>query len=976
MSAYDGYGYVPGADPYAAAQAHATYGVDPNAAPDAGLIGSELEHLSLADDHSSHALVNDLLDGDDIDYEDDEDFEDAGAASEFACAYCGISNTSCVAQCVKTGKWFCNGRSNGLPASCLIYHCVKSKSKEVRLHETSPLGDMLLECYVTGETNVFNLGFIPCKDENVVVLTTRDAALRKPAELKELNLDLSLWEPLIQDKVFLPWLLQVPEEGEALRARRVDTAKANRLEELWKTNPDATLDEIGEHDAGEELDPVALTYEDAYQYQNIFGPLIKAEADYDKAQRESQTKDGVTVRWDVGLNRRRIAYFCFSAEESLTSVNLGDSLQLRLMIQTPNGPQAWQGQGVVIKFTAQEEVGLEMYSNDAPIEYTTGYSVDFLWKGTSYDRAQQALKSFAVDDTSCSGYVYHKLLGHPVDDQELQVDLDKKLTAPGLPELNQSQLNAVREVLKRPLSLVQGPPGTGKTVTSATIVYHLAHRGNGQVIVVAPSNVAVDHLAEKIEKTGLKVVRISSRSREHLFSSIEHLTLHSQVANVGGPTHKAFQKLQQLKNELGELSAGDEKKYRLAQKKLEREILENADVICTTAVGAGDPRLANFRFRMVLIDESTQATEPECLIPIVMGAKQVVMVGDHLQLGPVVTCKQAHKMGLAQSLFERLIELGIKPIRLQIQYRMHPCLSEFPSNMFYDGELQNGVSAYERTLTDVDFPWPVPSKPMMFWSQTGQEEMSASGTSYLNRAEASAVEKCVTQLLNSGVSPEQIGVVTPYEGQRAYVVQHMTRVGVLHPQLYKDIQVASVDSFQGKEKDFIIMTCVRSNEKSGIGFLSSPRRLNVAITRARSGLIIVGNPKVLNKQSLFHDMLVHFRENSCLVEGPLTSLKECMVALPEPFQAVKDPWAHMKNKRGGRGGRGGRGDRGGANAESNQRFDFPSHGSGYWYGRFGDFYKDTDVQSESEFSYAHSEVGSEFSYQPPSEAAPGRAYEY
>ena len=113
---------------------------------------------------------------------------------------------------MKTNKWFCNGRSNGLPASCLIYHLVRSRNKEVRLHESSPLGDMLLECYVTGATNVFNLGFIPCKDENVVVLATRDAAQSNPAALKELNLDISLWEPLIQAKVFLPWLVQVPEE--------------------------------------------------------------------------------------------------------------------------------------------------------------------------------------------------------------------------------------------------------------------------------------------------------------------------------------------------------------------------------------------------------------------------------------------------------------------------------------------------------------------------------------------------------------------------------------------------------------------------------------------------------------------------------------------------------------------------------------------------------------------------------------------
>ena len=254
---------------------------------------------------------------------------------------------------------------------------------------------------------------------------------------------------------------------------------------------------------------------------------------------------------------------------------------------------------------------------------------------------------------------------------------------------------------------------------------------------------------------------------------------------------------------------------------------------------------------------------------------------------------------------------------------------------------------------------------MMFWSQTGQEEMSASGTSFLNRAEASAVEKCVTHLLNAGVSPDQIGVVTPYEGQRAYVVQHMTRVGVLHPQLYKDIQVASVDSFQGKEKDFIIMTCVRSNEKSGIGFLSDPRRLNVAITRARSGLIVIGNPKVLNKQHLFHEMLTHFRENGCLVEGTLGSLKECMVALPAEHPD-KDPWKRFESRQNG-----GRDRR--AAAEQRAQHEFPDLAAAYGYGRFGGNYRDID--SESEVSY-----GSEYSYQPPSEIDHGSsgkaAYEF
>merc|ERR1719359_1108260 len=167
--------------------------------------------------------------------------------------------------------------------------------------------------------------------------------------------------------------------------------------------------------------------------------------------------------------------------------------------------------------------------------------------------------------------------------------------------------------------------------------------------------------------------------------------------------------------------------------------------------------------------------------------------------------------------------------------------------MFYEGSLQNGVTMQQRLRRDVDFPWPVGDTPMMFWSNLGNEEISSSGTSYLNRTEASNVEKIVTRFFKSGVVPSQIGIVTPYEGQRSYITNFMQFNGSLRKDLYKEIEVASVDAFQGREKDYIILSCVRSNEHQGIGFLSDPRRLNVAMTRAKYGLVILGNPKVLSK---------------------------------------------------------------------------------------------------------------------------------
>ncbi|XP_019097513.1 PREDICTED: regulator of nonsense transcripts 1 homolog [Camelina sativa] len=359
--------------------------------------------------------------------------------------------------------------------------------------------------------------------------------------------------------------------------------------------------------------------------------------------------------------------------------------------------------------------------------------------------------------------------------------LPRRFGVPGLPELNASQVNAAKSVLQKPISLIQGPPGTGKTVTSAAIVYHMEKQGQGQVLVCAPSNVAVDQLAGKISATGLKVVRLCAKSREAVSSPVEHLTLHYQVRHLDtsekSELHKLQQlkdeqgelsssdekkyknlkratereitqsadviyctcvgaadlrlsnfrfkqvlidestqatkpecliplvlgvkqvvlvavsspvehltlhyqvrhldtsekselhKLQQLKDEQGELSSSDEKKYKNLKRATEREITQSADVIYCTCVGAADLRLSNFRFKQVLIDESTQATKPECLIPLVLGVKQVVLVADHCQLGPVIMCKKAARAGLALSLFERLVLLATKPIRLQVLYQ-------------------------------------------------------------------------------------------------------------------------------------------------------------------------------------------------------------------------------------------------------------------------------------------------------------------
>ncbi|XP_063703099.1 regulator of nonsense transcripts 1 homolog [Culicoides brevitarsis] len=834
-------------------------------------------------------------------FEEDEDEEVVTSNQdlpEHSCKYCGIHDPSCVVMCNICKRWFCNGRGN-TSGSHIVNHLVRAKHKEVTLHSDGPLGETVLECYSCGVRNVFVLGFIPAKADSVVVLLCRQPC-SSLSSLKDMNWDPEQWKPLITDRCFLAWLVKSPTEQDQMRARLITAQQINTLEELWKENEEASFEDLEKPGIDKEPAQVQLRYDDGYQYQNIFGPLVNLEAEYNKRLKESQTQDNVEVRWDVGLNRKSIAFFTLAKVDSDMKLMHGDELRLRYVGEMGKN---WSGVGHVIKLpdNCNDDVGLELKnSQQPPTEYTSNFMVDFIWKGTSFSRMQLALKKFAVDENSVSNYIYSRLLGHGrhdgSDDVTFRVsNLPKHFSAPNLPDLNRSQVYAVKHAIQRPLSLIQGPPGTGKTVTSASIVYQLVKINGGPVLVCAPSNTAVDQLTEKIHRTNLRVVRVCAKSREAIDSPVGFLALHNQIRNMG--SNSELKKLQQLKEETGELSSSDENRYRMLKRQAERELLEAADVICCTCVGAGDARLSKIKFNSILIDESMQSTEPECMVPVVLGARQLILVGDHCQLGPVVVCKKAAKAGLSQSLFERLVVLGIRPFRLEVQYRMHPELSQFPSNFFYEGSLQNGVCAEERKLK-IDFPWPNIDCPMFFLVTLGAEEIAGSGTSYLNRTEAANVEKITTKFLKAGVKPEQIGIITPYEGQRAYLVQYMQYQGALHSKLYQDIEIASVDAFQGREKDLIIMSCVRSNEHQGIGFLNDPRRLNVALTRSKYGIIIVGNPKVLSKQQLWNNLLHFYKDKKVLVEGSLNNLKESVIQFQKPKKIINtfNPGSHFMTK--------------------------------------------------------------------------------
>jgi regulator of nonsense transcripts 1 len=375
---------------------------------------------------------------------------------DYACSYCGMADPQCVVKCVDSGKWFCNGRGN-TSASHIIQHLVRSRNKKISLHPDSPLGETILECYNCGSRNVFLLGFIPAKSDSVVVLLCREPCLSLGA-LKDMGWDLTQWQPLIEDRSFLSWLVKVPTEKEQLRSRQITTSQINLLEDLWRENPSATFFDLDKPGIDEDAVPTLLRYEDGYNFQNILAPLIKLEAEYDRRMKENQRHENLSVKWDKSLSNKRVAMFHFPCrDESELRVVVGDELRLILDNQAARlYGQAWADTGNVM-WINDGEIALEMRGQHVPLNISEGYMAEFVWKPTSYDRMQAALKTFAVDDTSVSGYLYHRLLGHEVDTQTLKTVLPSSLAIPGFPDLNHSQAAAIRAVLQRPLSLIQGP---------------------------------------------------------------------------------------------------------------------------------------------------------------------------------------------------------------------------------------------------------------------------------------------------------------------------------------------------------------------------------------------------------------------------------------------------------------------------------------------------------------------------------------
>lgn len=521
-------------------------------------------------------------------------------------------------------------------------------------------------------------------------------------------------------------------------------------------------------------------------------------------------------------------YFNFSAVISYVQDN-------RMVVVLP-GPH------VLADLTIAHELGVQLYFDD-----------------TSYKTMFAALHEVMTARDNRTAHLREVLLGSlPASWRDLP--------RVSLPWLNKSQEKAVNAVLAaREVAVVHGPPGTGKTTTLVEAVFETLHREN-QVMVSAQSNTAVDWIAEKLVDRGINVLRIGNPTRVNdkmlAFTYERRFEAHAdypELWNVRRAIREATASLRKggrgerdgLRNHLSRLRA----RATELEIRIDSQLFSEARVIACTLVGAANRVLERKRFSSLFIDEAAQAVEAACWIAITR-ADRVILAGDHCQLPPVIKCMEAARGGLDRTLLEKVVATKPETVSLlTIQYRMHEDIMGFSSRWFYHNQLQAAPEVKYRGILDFD--------TAISWIDTAgmdfNEKCVGEATGRLNTGEAEMLMQQL-KLYMERIGADRIlderidfGVISPYRAQVQYLRRLLKKDAFFRP-FRGLITVHTVDGFQGQERDVIFISLVRANENGQIGFLRDLRRMNVAITRARMKLLILGDADTLTRHRFYKEL--------------------------------------------------------------------------------------------------------------------------
>ena len=502
--------------------------------------------------------------------------------------------------------------------------------------------------------------------------------------------------------------------------------------------------------------------------------------------------------------------------------------------------------------------------------------VDLLFDEMAYREMNKALKKVIDAKNDRLLELREILLGHQTASFAEEMLSEEE-------RLNKGQNQALEQVMNaRDVAVIHGPPGTGKTTTMVQAIARTVSQ-DGQVLVCAPSNAAVDLLTEKLTEEGLSVVRLGHPAR--VTETNLGRTIDAQIADHG--YYKELKNLRRKAEEFRALGFKYKRKYGRAERQQRQQLLKEAtrmrdeaeqlefyivadimtktDVVTSTLVGASAQLLKGMRFRTVFIDEAAQALEAASWIPI-LKAERVVFAGDHYQLPPTVKSYEAAQQGLGVTLMEKCVErqkAKDKPVdtMLRTQYRMHEQIMDFSARLFYQGQLQAHEGVKNRTLSE-EIP------PLTFIDTAGcgfHEKVDPETLSTFNPEEAYLLLQHLAQTIETlGVEKVlkeklEIGVIAPYRAQTKVLTESLENFELLS-QISDHLTIDTVDAFQGRERDIIYISLVRSNDKGIIGFLADQRRMNVAMTRAKMRLVMMGDSATLGSNEFYTKLIDYVQE--------------------------------------------------------------------------------------------------------------------
>ena len=571
-------------------------------------------------------------------------------------------------------------------------------------------------------------------------------------------------------------------------------------------------------------------------------------------------------------------------------ISVGD-----LVILSTGSPNGKEPQATVTEKT-NFSITVAFSSKPPPYALKRGLRLDLFANDIVYQRMLEALKQVKR----------HQVLLNLILGQHPFYFADEQIPEAANPSLNETQEVAAQSALAaQPAFLIHGPPGTGKTTTLVEAIHRMA-ANKAHILATADSNTAVDNLVAKLAAQGLKVLRIGNPAR--INQDLIPYALDFQLQNEDAylESQRTWETIDQLKEEQKQFSPATGQSRRGLRDKQIRELasegktsrgippgkiqsmarwlnyqekinekaeealaleeratqklLDETTVVCATNATAGAPILADYQFDRVVIDEATQSVEPAALIPMTKG-KRFTMAGDDQQLPPTVLNREA-QASLQISMFERLRTIYTSEMShmLTVQYRMHKAIMAFPNEAFYEEQLKAHGSVEAHSLNDLDVkvqadeePWiqkaiaPAPVSLFLDTGNEGIEEQAPRSYSYFNALEATSVFRLSQALLRAGLPAADLGIISPYQEQVRLIKDWFDHPN--HP------EIKTVDGFQGREKNVILLSFVRSNSQKQLGFLTDYRRLNVAITRARRKLIMIGNSEVLNTNVIYRQLL-------------------------------------------------------------------------------------------------------------------------